>query len=125
VRRDALKVLSSIGDSDERVAPALLKSIKHKEKEVRVIAALALAQMGPKYSKEVLPVLLDGLDVRDIKDQSPGGQAQSRQYLIARALAKLGPAAAEATPKLREILDDPQRTFVHNAAREALKQIQP
>jgi HEAT repeat protein len=125
VRTDALKVLEGIGDSDERVAPALLKALKHKEKEVRVLAAVNLGQMGPKYAKEALPLLLKGLDVRDVKDQSFGGKADSRQYLIVRALAKMGPLAEEAVPKLREILDDPKREFVHPAAREALKKIQP
>jgi hypothetical protein len=65
--------------------------------------------MGPKFAKEVVPVLLDGLDIRDLKDQSPGGQAESKRYHIALALGKIGPAAADAVPKLQEILGDQQR----------------
>jgi HEAT repeat protein len=123
-RNDALMVLQGIGDSDERMAPALLKALKHKEKEVRVLAAVNLGQMGPRYAKEVLPLLLDGLDVRDVSDQSPGGQAQSRQYLIVRALGRMGPAAAEAVPRLREILNDSERDYVHPAIKEALRKIE-
>jgi HEAT repeat protein len=125
VRRDALKVLETVGDSDERVAPALLKALKHKEKEVRVLAAVNLGQMGPKYAKDALPLLLDGLDVSEVKDQSEGGQADSRQYLIVRALGKMGPVAAEAVPRLRALLNDPRRGFVRQAVEQALKQIEP
>jgi HEAT repeat protein len=124
VRRDVLRVLEAVGDSDDRVAPALLKALQHKEKEVRVLAAVNLGQMGPKYAKEALPLLLDGLDVGDVRDQSPGGQAQSRQYLIVRALGRMGPAAAEAVPRLREILNDPKRDYVHPAVKEALKKFE-
>src|SRR5262249_38947279 len=123
-RRDALLVLGSIGDSDERVAPALLKALQHKEKEVRVLAAVNLGQMGPKYAKETMPALLEGLDVRGL-DQSPGGQAESRLDMVARALAKMGALAKDAAPKLRAILNERRSDPVLEAVERALKEIEP
>jgi HEAT repeat protein len=125
LQSDAIQLLQAVGSADERVAPALRKVLTHKHRGVRVYAASCLSKLGGAYYKETLPVLLDGFDIRDIKDQSMGSEADGRLLFVARALGEMGLYAEEAVPKLRAILNDPKRQVVHNEVKKALQKIRP
>jgi HEAT repeat protein len=106
------------------VAPILRKLLRHKDKAVRV-TAVYLSKSGRADDKECLPILLEGLDISDIKDQSMGSEADGRLLFVAHALGEMGPYAEEAAPKLRAILNNPKRQVAHNAVNEALQKIRP
>lgn len=125
LQSDAIRMLQAVGTADERAAPALRTMLTHKNKGVRVYAAACLSKLGRAYYQETLPVLLDCTDIRDVKNQSMGSEADGRLGLIARTLGDMGSYAETAVPKLRAILNDPKRQFVHNEVKEALQKIRP
>jgi HEAT repeat protein len=123
LRTDALAALASIGAPDERVIPALREGLK--DKEIRAYAASLLSRAGPRYAQEALPVLVEALDVRTIKNQPAGGRADGILLEVVAALGEMGPAAEPAVPGLQKILEDPERVVVHGAIKRALKKIRP
>ncbi len=115
----ALGALGGIGEQDERVLPALLAALK--QPRLRAVAAQALGNFGPKRAKEVIPALLKALDTSDQPDKE---YADLVQFFAIRSLAKMGPEAKVAVPRLEAVLNDPKTRFqAHMAAEEALTQL--
>ncbi|MGB2864883.1 MAG: HEAT repeat domain-containing protein [Sedimentisphaerales bacterium] len=76
--------------------PSLISAIEDPDKDVRIVAANALAAIGPD-AREAVPAL-----TRMLKDPELGPRCAS-----AIALGRIGVAAKPALPALREALKDP------------------
>jgi HEAT repeat protein len=116
-----LTALGSIGDQDERVVPTILAALP--KERLRMAGAAALDKIGPKRAREIVPALVNALDVRSFQDRD---QADLAQWRVLKALTRMGPAAREAVPKIQEILKDPKTgADPRKAAEEALKALRP
>jgi HEAT repeat protein len=98
------------------VLPALRDRLKDSDLQVRVFAAEAIWNVEGK-SDPVVPALLEVL-----KDRNNPGRARER---AAYALGRIGPAAREAVPALRQAKSDEACWDVHVAAMRALERILP
>lgn len=108
---DVATVRERLQPVEPRVAvTAFRPATPFREWTVRETAADALARIG----KPAVPAL-----VRTLDDPDANARVQA-----ANALARLGPAAADAVPALTEALDDPD-PLVRQAAARALGQIGP
>ncbi len=112
--------LASIGaqaQSSPGPAPTLASltaDLKAPAPYSRSAAAFGLAQMGPAAAPAV-PALIDAL-----QDPNPGVR-----YRVAVALREIGPAAKPAVPALKKAMKDDINDEVADAARRAVKTIDP
>ena len=98
------------------VVPRLLELLRSdRDNEVRVSAADALGNIGPKCAKEAVPALMKAAK----EDRWPKVRATSLS-----ALGEMREAAKVAIPLLRESLKDPDG-FIAQAARNALFRVEP
>lgn len=97
---------------------ALTPLLDHRNHRVRVTAAEALGRM--KAHPRAVPVLLEVLRGEDFATPTLEG---NRKYMAARALARIGPAAAPTLDALRELLTSEDFDLVA-MARTAIKQIE-
>jgi HEAT repeat protein len=139
--KDAMaKALGCMGDA---ALKPLLEVLKGPDPARRILAALALAGLGPK-ARPALPALWKALDVWDLDlidaltrvlgNLGPGampdlvkalglGGGNAREA-SARALGMMGPDAAGAAPPLVQALGD-REDYVRAAAEEALGRLGP
>jgi HEAT repeat protein len=92
---DTANRLSWLGPKGREAVPALRAALTDKRPEVRVSAAVALAQIEPS-APESVPVLIEALRQPDNPELSAGPEAE--------ALAGLGPRAKTAIPKLIRLI---------------------
>ncbi|MCI0458601.1 MAG: HEAT repeat domain-containing protein [Gemmataceae bacterium] len=113
----------------------LVKQLRHQDTEVRVAAAAALADLGPKAAGAV-PALVEGLhalneDVRlnaalalaavgkpavPALVKALGSPENEVRFYAALALGQIGPAARESAPALVRVLADPDEDVRRKAA---------
>jgi HEAT repeat protein len=90
--------LAGLGSTAREAIPALRRALSDKRSDVRVTAAIALAEIEPA-AVEAIPVLTEALDHSD--DENVGVS------WVIKPLAKLGPRARAALPKLIGLLGKP------------------
>lgn len=109
----------SIGYQKDAALPAVPRLLElleaDRENEVRVSAAEALGNIGPKCAKTAVPALMKAAK----EDKWPKVRSASLS-----ALGEMREAAKPAIPILRESLRDPDG-FIAQAARNALFRVQP
>ncbi|MSU62462.1 MAG: hypothetical protein EXS31_08705 [Pedosphaera sp.] len=139
-RAAAFKTASRIAREDDSVLSMLSGGLDDAEPVVRIAAAEALGQFGEKAREQApklfamlkrsgdRPAALDSL--RQIKSQSIPlfmealkNEDAAVRVFACESLTKLGPAAAEAVPALREVENDSNNT-VRRQARAAIKAIE-
>jgi HEAT repeat protein len=103
----AAVALGQLGAKDDEAAkmivPVMIQILSQKENHpLRGLAALVLDIMGPN-AKPAAPHLIKALDLDGIKDPKT---AKMVRWSVLSALAKFGPDAKEAVPKLIVILRD-------------------
>ncbi len=143
VRRAAATGLGDIGQADEPVLNALIATLgKDPDSAVRVDAAQALGQLGPK-AKSAVPALLRALKDGDVQryaaealgrigrsavqpliDLAVRGKSEAVRLGAIRGLGKLGPVAKSAVPVLLKCLRD-KSADVRKATARALPEIKP
>ena len=143
VRRAAATGLGDIGQADEPVLKALIATLgKDPDSAVRVDAAQALGQLGPK-AKSAVPALLRALKdghvqrhaaealgrigrsaINPLIDLAVGGKSEAVRIGAIQSLGKLGPLAKPAVPVLLKCLRD-KVADVRNATARALPEIKP
>jgi HEAT repeat protein len=110
-RLDALQSLGVIGrdpnvavrDLARPAVPDLIDSLRDKDDDVRIWAAIALGQIGPNAVSAVEPLLTS---IRDEEHPVVSGSA-------IQALGEIGPVATPALPVLASMVEDPQhRTHI-------------
>ncbi len=106
------RVIGSMGQSATNALGSLTQLLQHDSAVIRVQAARAIWRIEHRPDA-VLPVLL-----AELKSQSLGN---GRRF-AAEGLGEMGPAATEAVPLLKTLLNDP-RPDVQQAVGEALKRI--
>ena len=123
-RRDkvnALRVLMKLTLADigmpQKALPFILDTLANREYRAFAAAARAAGSLG-KEAKEAVPLLMRVLDPKFV-DQAmhldtfgtiwvlPEGERTSARIEAIRALAKIGPDAKAALPRLLEMLNDP------------------
>lgn len=109
----------SIGYQKDAALPAVPRLLEllegDRENDVRVSAAEALGNIGPKCAKTAVPALMKAAK----EDKWPKVRSASLS-----ALGEMREAAKPAIPILREALRDPDG-FIAQAARNALFRVQP
>ncbi|HQN06323.1 MAG TPA: HEAT repeat domain-containing protein [Thermoanaerobaculia bacterium] len=109
----------SIGYQKDAALPAVPRLLEllagDRDNEVRVSAAEALGNIGPKCAKPAVPALMKAAK----EDKWPKVRSASLS-----ALGEMREAAKPAIPLLRESLRDPDG-FIAQAARNALFRVQP
>lgn len=109
----------SIGYRKDAALPAVPRLLEllggDRDNEVRVSAAEALGNIGPKCAKAAVPALMKSAK----EDKWPKVRSASLS-----ALGEMREAAKPAIPLLRESLRDPDG-FIAQAARNALFRVQP
>ncbi len=109
----------SIGYQKDAALPAVPRLLEllagDRDNEVRVSAAEALGNIGPKCAKSAVPALMKAAK----EDTWPKVRSASLS-----ALGEMRDAAKPAIPLLRESLRDPDG-FIAQAARNALFRVQP
>ena len=131
VRRQAAIALGKMGAPIEEALPALMNAIKHDALTVAIGAAAGIGELGPA-AKDAIPLLTEFLDSGDalalesafavcriggdhartclplllgtLDDQSWGNMAGLE--VATQALARLGPAARPALPKLMRLVEE-------------------
>ncbi len=83
VKRQAADSLAKLGKEAKDAAPALVESLKDKDKHVRMFSAKALGAIGPDVAKTAIPGLTKALEDED----------KNVSEAAAEALGKMGPAA--------------------------------
>jgi hypothetical protein len=101
-------VLSSFGTQASAALPALRQLLTDPDPATRLEAAVAVANATPPDAAEVVPVIVEGLNNAEF--------VSLRQRGI-KALALIGPGAAEATPSLLAIVGSGDRALGMEAAR--------
>ena len=115
-RASAARSIGSQKDAALPAVPRLLELLAgDRENEVRVSAAEALGNIGPKCAKAAVPALMKAAK----EDKWPKVRSASLS-----ALGEMREAAKPAIPLLRESLRDPDG-FIAQAARNALFRVQP
>lgn len=126
-RRDkanALRVLMKLTLADigmpQKALPFILDTLANREYRAFAAATRAAGSLG-KEAKKAVPLLMRVLDPKFV-DQAmhldtlgtiwvlPEGERSSARIEAIRALAKIGPDARAALPRLLEMLDDPMPT---------------
>lgn len=105
-----MMILGKIGPAAKPAVPRLLETLKSDSRS-RIAAALALVQIQPDLSPQVIPEI-----IRELKSQD-----HYRRIYATSALGEIGPAAKKALPDLKEMLKDPH---VAKEATEAIKKIE-
>ena len=105
----AAEALGRIGS--ETAVPALIEALKNYDWDTRREAATALGQIG-----SVVPTIVLAL-IEALKDDVARAAAQ--------ALGRFGPEAMAAVPALVEVLQNHESQNMRDAAREALRKIDP
>jgi HEAT repeat protein len=104
--------LNELGQEARAAVPALIRTLKHNDLTVRIIAAEAVWTLDPG-NKDALATLLHLL--KDLSEEVRAAAAE--------ALGKLGPSAEAAVQMLKDALQDKDRS-VRERAKEALSMIQ-
>src|SRR5262249_36878930 len=113
LRGAAATALGDLGPAAKEAAPILREMLKDEGRTARVQSALAFWQIEGDL-KGTLPVILEVL-----MDRSPGHHRNTAAFILGR----MGPAAREAIPVLREAAQDPD-VVVRTQALEALRKIE-
>jgi len=108
VRARAADALKQMGAEGEPTGPALLKALDDPDPVVRGVALQAVEALAPRLPADALPRLI----------------ARFPEVESIRIVAKFGPAAAEATPRLVELIKHGEPTVRFQAVR-ALGKIGP
>ncbi len=95
VRRGAVKGLSELKVSPDRVAPLLTSALGDKDPQIVEIASLALAKAGPKFAADIAAGL---------------GDEKSREGAV-RTLARMGAGAKDTAPAIAAALKDAPPAF--------------
>jgi hypothetical protein len=112
IRLTACRVLSKLGPI---AVPTLLAAIESEPRQLRLKATECLGRVKPPEAKSVAR-LLKLIDDKDF---------EQRKAAIG-ALANMGPAAKEATPKLISLLNNPDEDeTIRSSAKFALKHVDP
>jgi HEAT repeat protein len=93
VCRVAAFKLAQLGPDAEPALTDLTKLLSHKDKDVRMVAAFAVGQIGEKAT-DAVPTLCTSLKDRDMRQNA----------LV--ALARIGPGSREAVPELVQLLHE-------------------
>jgi HEAT repeat protein len=117
VRWFAIDAVGVMGDT--RAVPVLIAGLRRKRVEVYVRTAEALGRLR---DPRAVPVLIEMLDFVSPAMKQPAMRVQSSAV---RALGEIGPAAAEAAPRLFDIMTSDPSQWMRDAAHEALPQIVP
>jgi HEAT repeat protein len=141
IRRLACHALGEIGPGSKSANAALHTALADQQLSVRLVAALALQKTEPK-ERAYVPILTKAMQMGEggvivavggmgaqgdwatatlvglLGDNRPG-----IRRLAAEALGRIGPAARQAEPSLRQSLHDPDGR-VRDAAADALEAIQ-
>jgi HEAT repeat protein len=106
-RRAAARALGNMGPAVAKVAvPALIKSLRDKDEQVRDWSCWALKTMGAE-AKEAVPALVDAMKT---------DTASNVRWSAANALGQIGPDAKAAIPALMNALRDDDPWLRWNAA---------
>jgi HEAT repeat protein len=92
--------LAALGPKDREAVPALRAALADKRTQVRISAAVALANIDPS-AVEAIPVLIEALKQFDPEEQ--GAEVLDVGW-VPRTLARLGPRAKAALPVLIAIV---------------------
>ena len=114
IRYAACYAAGSIGPSASTVIPVLLNNLESRDEFLQFISAWAFVQISPpanEVAARCIVPLIKGLKVSD-------PQARSEAAL---ALARLGPAAREAIPDLRQIARDDDATVRQSVAQALVR----
>jgi HEAT repeat protein len=111
---DAAHILWELGPRAKPAAPTLMSALEDPDPYVRYSAAAALRQIAPESAGEIVPLLIRQLRQSDAK----------LRVASARGLEEFGAQAMPAVPELMKSIQD-KDTEVQNAARSALKKIDP
>ena len=114
-RASAARSLGSRKEYALAAVPKLIELLQTDENDVRVAAAEALGDIGPKGAKTAVPALMKSAK----EDKWPKVRSASLS-----ALGEMREAGKPAIPLLREALKDPDG-FIAQAARNALFRVQP
>jgi HEAT repeat protein len=127
VRRSAVAAAAMLDGDGKLAVPACLRALKDKSPEVRSQAAQRLGNFGAKADSAVA-ALTAGLDDQAMRSQwlAPDfGGARAVRYDVAEALGKIGPAAAPALPKLRNMLRSDKDGEVRAIAAQTILRLDP
>jgi HEAT repeat protein len=117
LRVSALQALTLIKPEAKDILPALTRAVQEPKRGVEIHAVLALAELGPAAAGAV-PVLTAAL-VRHLRERDLNGAQE-----ILNALGRMGPAAREALPLLRQLDSQFRGTGLQPALRNALQGIE-
>ena len=117
VRWFAIDAVGVMGDT--RAVPVLIAGLRRKRVEVYVRTAQALGRLR---DPRAVPVLIEMLDFVSPAMKQPSMRVQ---WSAVMALGEIGTTAAEAAPRLFEILASDASPWMRDAAYEALPQIVP
>jgi HEAT repeat protein len=121
VKQCAMRALSKIAPTDQRVLHAALELVKqNQDLSTRVWAAGLLRENGPA-AKAAVPDLI--LLLKAKRSPDPDHRADYGRSVAAEALAQIGPKAKSAIPALTEALRDEYEPVRQNA-KIALEKIQ-
>jgi HEAT repeat protein len=110
-RWEAIRTLQKIGPEAKPAVPALIKALGDENDLVREHAAEALGEIGdPMAAPHLIRVLTD--------------RATMVRRDAVRSLGQLGPAAKDALPAVKKLLED-KEDLVRDAAKTALRRIDP
>lgn len=113
-RWNAARTIGKIGPEAVSAVPALMKFLKDKDGTLREHCAEAIGDIGPGVGPEaitaLIPVLSDPV-------------TRVRRDAV-RSLGYIGPAAREAVPEIKKLVEDKEE-MVREAARAALKKVAP
>jgi HEAT repeat protein len=112
IRLQAARALGNLGPTARPAVPDLARSLEDRNQMVRVAAAAALVRLD-RANAQALELLL--------QEASADSPMEYRCRAL-EALEALGPAAAEAAPGIRKLLQDPS-SEVRRAADNILKQM--
>jgi beta-lactamase regulating signal transducer with metallopeptidase domain/HEAT repeat protein len=117
LRVSALQALTAIKPDTKDILPALSRAVQEPKRGMEMHAVAALAELGPGAAGAV-PVLTAAL-VRHLKERDFNGAQE-----ILNALGRMGPAAREALPLLRQLEGQLPGTGLRPAIHDALKRIE-
>lgn len=124
VRALAGKSLWILAEHPEAV-PVLKAELNDYHPEARIAAAegLWLARQEPRAIAVLVQVLEEHIDVSIPPTHENLAALANHRYMAARALGRIGPAAKEALPVLRDLLDDEDADLT-DAISDAVKKIE-
>ena len=119
IRRIALQCIG-MGTNLDGVAPAVIDCLNDPEDRIRRIALELVGRFGQREANLVVPALIRLLS----EQQLPANARTDLRDDAARALAQIGPQAADAIPQLTKLLGD-SNPAIRQAAAVAVWEIQP